>query len=352
MKINEIIRTKRLERGLTQEGLAQCLGVSAPAVNKWERCASYPDITLLPVLARILGVDLNTLLSFQEDMTREEIGTFLNQLAETARGEGCSAAFQLAKEKLREFPNNDLLAYETAGILEGSLSLWPGGGEEDNRTWREEISALYERSARSADPQVRGWANYMLLARAISQGELERAEELLAQLPDAHRGKPDLEAALRRKQGRREESWVILEGELLNRASAIQSTLLSMIDLALEEKDRERARWLAQKSAETGRMLGLMEYAVDSAPFQVAVAEQNGPQALNILERMLRSLTEPWDLRESPLYRHLPVKEGAGEVQGLMIRPVLDEVERDPRCAFLRETPGYRELMERYKRTR
>lgn len=54
---------------------------------------SYPDITLLPVLARTLGVDLNTLLSFQEDLTDQEIGMFLNTLHEAARAEGFDAAF-------------------------------------------------------------------------------------------------------------------------------------------------------------------------------------------------------------------------------------------------------------------
>lgn len=37
MKIQEIIRQKRLEKGLTQEQLAERLGVTAPAVNKWEK---------------------------------------------------------------------------------------------------------------------------------------------------------------------------------------------------------------------------------------------------------------------------------------------------------------------------
>ena len=46
MKINEIIRKKRIEKGYTQEQLASFLGVSAPAVNKWEKAISYPDITL------------------------------------------------------------------------------------------------------------------------------------------------------------------------------------------------------------------------------------------------------------------------------------------------------------------
>ena len=37
MPVSEVIRRKRKELGLTQEQVAQRLGVSAPAVNKWER---------------------------------------------------------------------------------------------------------------------------------------------------------------------------------------------------------------------------------------------------------------------------------------------------------------------------
>ena len=67
MKINEVIREKRKEQQLTQEQVAEYLGVSTPAVNKWEKGLSYPDITILPPLARLLKVDLNTLLCFDEE---------------------------------------------------------------------------------------------------------------------------------------------------------------------------------------------------------------------------------------------------------------------------------------------
>ncbi|MBU3878586.1 helix-turn-helix domain-containing protein [Faecalicatena sp. AGMB00832] len=40
MKIHEIIRSSRKERGMTQDELAKYLGVSAPAVNKWEKGVS------------------------------------------------------------------------------------------------------------------------------------------------------------------------------------------------------------------------------------------------------------------------------------------------------------------------
>lgn len=73
MKINQIIREKRKELSLTQEQIGEYLGVSAPAVNKWEKGSTYPDITLLPALARLLKIDLNTLMSFHEDLSDVEI---------------------------------------------------------------------------------------------------------------------------------------------------------------------------------------------------------------------------------------------------------------------------------------
>ena len=73
MKMNEVIRRRRKELGLTQDRVAELLGVSAPAVNKWENGNSYPDITLLPPLARLLKTDLNTLLSFQDELTDLEV---------------------------------------------------------------------------------------------------------------------------------------------------------------------------------------------------------------------------------------------------------------------------------------
>ena len=53
-KIGGNIAALRKAKGLTQEQLADMLGVSAPAVSKWETGSSYPDISLLCPLARAL----------------------------------------------------------------------------------------------------------------------------------------------------------------------------------------------------------------------------------------------------------------------------------------------------------
>ena len=92
MKINEVIRQRRKELGLTQDRVAELLGVSAPAVNKWENGNSYPDITLLPPLARLLKTDLNTLLSFQDELTDLEVANLMNEVAEQVKTGDLEAA--------------------------------------------------------------------------------------------------------------------------------------------------------------------------------------------------------------------------------------------------------------------
>ena len=57
----ERIAAYRKEQGLTQEGLAQMLGVTNQAVSKWESDQCCPDIMLLPALADVFGVSVDEL---------------------------------------------------------------------------------------------------------------------------------------------------------------------------------------------------------------------------------------------------------------------------------------------------
>ena len=56
------IRSLRTQNGMTQAQLADRLCVTDKAVSKWERALSYPDITLFPRLADLLGVTVDDLL--------------------------------------------------------------------------------------------------------------------------------------------------------------------------------------------------------------------------------------------------------------------------------------------------
>ncbi len=61
-KVGNIIRTLRLECNMTQKQLADKMNISDKTVSKWERGLGCPDISLIPELSDLLGVDTQKLL--------------------------------------------------------------------------------------------------------------------------------------------------------------------------------------------------------------------------------------------------------------------------------------------------
>ncbi|MBO7273439.1 MAG: helix-turn-helix transcriptional regulator [Clostridia bacterium] len=57
--VAEKITEFRQRNNLTQGEFGKLLGISAQAISKWEREICYPDITILPDLARVLGCSVN-----------------------------------------------------------------------------------------------------------------------------------------------------------------------------------------------------------------------------------------------------------------------------------------------------
>ena len=66
MELGNIIKNMRFKASMTQEQLAERLGISAQSVSKWENNISMPDITLLPDIAEIFGVSVDELFGLNE----------------------------------------------------------------------------------------------------------------------------------------------------------------------------------------------------------------------------------------------------------------------------------------------
>lgn len=91
--------------------------MTSTAVTKWESETCYPDITLLAPLARILGTDVDTLLSFREELTDTEVERLTKELTENIQKNGYEAAYREAEKQIREYPNCSMLMYSLAQIL-------------------------------------------------------------------------------------------------------------------------------------------------------------------------------------------------------------------------------------------
>lgn len=112
----------RLARTATQERLAKELNVSPQAVSKWENDINYPDISLLPDLARFLGVSVDELLSGASASTQETAAQE-NAAAQESAAEVVSVAADEPAEIVEE-PNeqeNQGIATQSSGFSFGKL---------------------------------------------------------------------------------------------------------------------------------------------------------------------------------------------------------------------------------------
>ena len=73
IQLGRILTEHRRKRGITQEELAAYIGVSKASVSKWETSTTYPDITLLPLLAAFFDISIDTLMGYEPQMTDEDI---------------------------------------------------------------------------------------------------------------------------------------------------------------------------------------------------------------------------------------------------------------------------------------
>ena len=112
MKLNIGENIRRLRRGLdmTQEQLADKLGVAYQSVSRWENGTTYPDMEFLPVLSRIFGVTVDELLGMEENKKKEQIGERYHKFAELCDGGRIEEILSLMRELRRDCITDPALA--------------------------------------------------------------------------------------------------------------------------------------------------------------------------------------------------------------------------------------------------
>lgn len=347
MKINEIIRERRLAKKLTQEQVANYLGITAPAVNKWEKGTSYPDIILLPALARLLDTDLNTLLSFQDNLSEKEVALFLNKVSETIDKEGFKAGYTLATAKLKEYPTCDLLINNLALLLDGSLML----NGEDNliEKYQPEIEALYQRAAQSKDPLIREQAISCLISKSMGKDDYEQAQELLNTIPQKSPvDKKQIQANIFITQGELDKAAKLVEEKLLSTTNEILATLMTLLEIAIKENHLDNAEYISNVYKQTAQLFDLWEYNSNLALFQLYAATKDRDKCLETLIPMLKSLTQKWDINKSPLYRHIQTKEVSNTFGTKLQKSIIQLISTDKDMDFLKDSTELQKLIKEF----
>ena len=106
--IGKTIRELRKKKGITQEALAGALSVSPQAVSKWESGLTYPDMTMIPVIAGYFDISLDTLFDYDTEKTKQKIQKIMDDAWIYFFSDPARYA-QTIKDAMKDYPGNEAL---------------------------------------------------------------------------------------------------------------------------------------------------------------------------------------------------------------------------------------------------
>ncbi|MDR0862853.1 MAG: XRE family transcriptional regulator [Oscillospiraceae bacterium] len=219
MDIGQIIKKLRLERGFTQEGLAEQLNVSAKAVSKWENGGGLPDISLVVPLSRVFGVSTDALFGTAGSNDDEEVQRLIDEtmseiLAREMRSGSDLTAFDFAEQA-------DTINGDQYDILHGALPNYPNNikllhacvdaGVNLGFAYSDEIVAEIERMSRlifeyGKDIGVIMSTHRLLVHFYTRRGYFDKAREHAMTYTEYPTSRGMLLAVILASEGKREES--------------------------------------------------------------------------------------------------------------------------------------------------
>lgn len=346
MQIGQVIRKYRKMKNMTQEEMAKRLGVTAPAVNKWENNASFPDITLLAPIARLLDISLDTLLSFREELTAEEIKAIVYEADSKLKEQSYDKMFQWAKGKLTQYPNCEQLIWQMAVILDAQrfVQKIPNSEKYDDY-----ICSCYVRALDSTDENIRNGAADSLFEFYMRNEQYEKAETYLEYFSKQNPERKRKQAALYSKTNRISEAYKAYEELLFSTYQMANAALYGMFMLAMNEKDMKRAHMLVEKLSDLSECFDMGEYYEASCRLELATLEKDVETTITTMQKMLSGADSIVSYCKSSLYEHMSFKEVGNsftsELKNNLLKCFLDEES----YGFLKDDKRWQELAKQYK---
>ncbi|MEX1308620.1 MAG: helix-turn-helix transcriptional regulator [Eubacteriales bacterium] len=305
MKMGDVIRKHRKNKNMTQETMAARLGVTAPAVNKWEKGKSLPDIALISPIARLLNISTDELLNHQQALSAKEVDRLLVAADKKLKTEGIEDGYEWMKQCLFEHPSNHYLALNMTSLLDSQLQMMAAA--RDAR-YDDFILAGYLRALESDDENLKSSAAEALYYRHIRNEEYEKAEAYLDYFSQNSERKQK-QALIYQKTDRQQEAYPLYEEIIYAGYQRLSAALGGLYSLARQEEDKSKAHWVVEKMQGLAKLLEFGEYHEVSVALELAQSEKNVEETLDIMSRMLNNLESISGFTQSRLYAHMTFKD-------------------------------------------
>lgn len=350
MKIGGSIAALRKARGLTQEQLAQQLGVSAPAVSKWETDSSYPDITLLCPLARALGTDVDTLLQFRPDLSNKEAAEQLNRVMDLAMQQDLPGAEARLAELVHQYPGCAALQYMAVSVYDALQMFFPDVEDTVRRRWRTAKRTLLEQLHTSGNPAYWQSATLQLAGLDIAEGELEAGAALLEELPEQTADPTGIRALYYLKKEQPEEALKLTQKQLYKLVSQVLTCLSAMMNPHLLT-DPERMLPLCRAYKATALAFGFADMS-DGFMAEAYLLLGQPKEAAQCFARYVDILLGPLPLPDKALFTpgmHWDEKQKPQATNAATRRLLLKSLLEEERYRPLFDVPDFRTALEKLK---
>lgn len=274
---------------MTQRDLANKLGISEPAVCKWETDSSMPDVMLLTPLARALHTDLNTLFSYEEELSPEKVKSFADKAEKVSRTEGTEAGIRYWNACLHEYPNSEglMLVY----------AKWLMRQQVRKDVAEELLVSLRE----SEDAEIQCKAKRYLASLYITGRRFEEAENMLALIPDFDFNARHLQALLLYMKKDYEACRKNAEQFLFECVQNALICLSRLAGVAVATQDKERERIYAEMMCSMEKELGIPFYRGATQMIDYYLHSGEEEAAIDCFETYTESMVHAEEcLKESP----------------------------------------------------
>ena len=181
----ENLKKYRILKDLTQEDVAEYLGITAQSVSKWERGESYPDITFLPALANIFETSVDLLIGMDTIRAEETRYNIHKKAVEYQREGNYDMAEKTYRDALLIYPNKP-------GMILGLASTLALKGET------QEAIELMERGLPiSINEKQKSTMRATLCFLYLKAGQEDKANKLASELPHMRESREVIQPLIR-----------------------------------------------------------------------------------------------------------------------------------------------------------
>ncbi len=184
MKFNfsENLKKLRLSKKFTQEQVAEFLNCSVQSVSRWECGNTFPDIMMLPLIARLYSTTVDSLLGTDFERSKEELENYYKKRQKYLHNGQCEKVYELSKEMYEKYPNDkDVQLY----IAEDTYAYSYLDSKQGKNQWLNETIKLCMRHLDVTD-DIKAKCRYITyISRSYEElGEHKKAIEWVNKLPE------------------------------------------------------------------------------------------------------------------------------------------------------------------------